>query len=366
MSRNRNMDIFRSIALLTVMVYHFWVTTGSFSFLSQHLTMLVSLGGEIGVTAFFALSGFGIFCSFRKQEAENQQCLIKAYIKKRAYRIMPPYYVSIFLTLLLINANSISREGIKDIVAHLFFIHNLFPQYHGSINGVLWTMGVIVQFYVIAPLLYKAFKKHGCLTEIVCILITCFLKCLTYRFFLPAAGLGAEYQFIYGRQLFTALDNFSIGMFAAWLLYERRICIHSKIKKNAFLILTLILGFIVCWGGQKYGIHTDNISGYIWHSCIAMIVGMYMLCVSQYSIDDKNIVARTLLWLSKYEYGIYIWHLLIFNNLIATSAVVQNMIDNSMQLLLFFPFLASAVFYGFLFTKMTDTISFSRRSKNKC
>ena len=151
MVRNRNMDIFRSIALLTVMVYHFWVVTGSFSFLPSPVTTLISLGGEIGVTAFFGLSGFGIFCSLKKEESEKQKFSISNYVKRRAIRIIPLYYISILFTLLLINAQSLSVDGVKDILAHIFFIHNIFPQYHGSINGVLWTMGVIVQFYIIPP-----------------------------------------------------------------------------------------------------------------------------------------------------------------------------------------------------------------------
>ncbi len=366
MVRNRNMDIFRSIALLTVMVYHFWVVTGSFSFLPSPVTTLISLGGEIGVTAFFALSGFGIFCSLKKEESEKQKFSISNYVKRRAIRIIPLYYISILFTLLLINAQSLSVDGVKDILAHIFFIHNIFPQYHGSINGVLWTMGVIVQFYIIAPLLYRAFRAKGYLTEIICIITTCFLKGITYHYFLPTLGLE-NYSFIYGRQLFTALDNFSTGMFVAWLLYERRMKIKNGIKKCIFFLLTLFLLFLLCKSGIRLGIHTNNISGYIWHSLLAGIIGVLMFIFSQLNLEKANYIVKMFLWISKYEYGIYIWHLLIFNNLIATSSLVKNAVENSAQVLLLIPFLTSAIFCGFLFTKMTDKFCFKSLGGNfKC
>jgi len=53
--RSYTMDIFRVAALLLVLVYHSWALTGSLPFRYGALTLVVALGGEIGVTAFFAL-----------------------------------------------------------------------------------------------------------------------------------------------------------------------------------------------------------------------------------------------------------------------------------------------------------------------
>ena len=86
MSRNKNVDVFRACALLTVIIYHCWVLTGSRSFAFSWLTNFVALGGESGVTAFFVLSGFGIFYSLDSM-ANHGGINYPAFMKKLFVRI---------------------------------------------------------------------------------------------------------------------------------------------------------------------------------------------------------------------------------------------------------------------------------------
>lgn len=96
-NRNRNIDCFRALALLQVMFYHAWVLTGSRQFSSVLVTQFVSLGGEIGVTAFFALSGYGIYCLLNKLYFTGTFCY-KTYVWERIRKVAPPYYICVILT----------------------------------------------------------------------------------------------------------------------------------------------------------------------------------------------------------------------------------------------------------------------------
>ena len=155
MKRNRGVDIFRTGALLLVLIYHAWVVCGQQPINNSLINIIVLLGGEIGVTAFFCLSGFGIFYSLDSMEKKGELSF-KTHMSKRLARVAPQYYLNLLVMLLFGGATVyLSTEHMPNIASHLVFAHNLFPAHHGAINGVLWTMGVIVQFYLIAIILYK-------------------------------------------------------------------------------------------------------------------------------------------------------------------------------------------------------------------
>lgn len=262
MDRNKNVDIFRAVSLLLVMIYHGWVLTGAFSFENSIVMLIISLGGEIGVTAFFALSGYGIYFSLAGMERRLGKINYAEFLRKRAGRILPQYYLSVAVVVLMSISAYLSVDGALNIVTHLLFVHNLFPRYSGSINGAAWTMGVIVQFYFIAPVLYRCFKRYGFKAELLCIAGTVLMKWVMYDLILQKTGYSGELAFIYGRQLITALDNFSIGMFAAYLIHEKKFPMNEK--SAVFVCLSAAVGTIcVCRAGMVYGIHTNNASGYV-------------------------------------------------------------------------------------------------------
>ena len=92
--RIRQIDIIRGFTILLILIYHSWVVCGSVDIKVPVIDIFVRLGGEIGVTMFFMLSGYGIYCSIRKMESKGELSF-DVFIKKRAVRILPQYYVSL-------------------------------------------------------------------------------------------------------------------------------------------------------------------------------------------------------------------------------------------------------------------------------
>jgi len=90
--RFENIEYCKAAALLLVLLYHYWVLSGSPEIHILGLRMLVFLGGEIGVTMFFVLSGFGIFCLLK-----NKEVSWFPFVKSRYKKIAPLYYFSIIL-----------------------------------------------------------------------------------------------------------------------------------------------------------------------------------------------------------------------------------------------------------------------------
>lgn len=350
--RNENIDILRALALLLIVVYHAWVLCGSSPIKIPLVNMILPLGGMIGVTAFFALSGYGIYCSLQRIEQKEKK-LFRTFMKKRALRILPQYYICLCILLLFTNAAEyLSLNNIPNIITHIFFIHNLWMGYSGAINGALWTMGVIVQFYVIAIPLYKGMKKFGVYFWLLSIAATVAIKIIVFAYLIPK-GSDAYFYFVYGRQLFTSLDNFVTGMAVAWFYNEKNRKLNWKagsIVMTAGIAMTLA----VCKLGLSFGIHTNNICGYLWHSGIAAGLGLIMLGFSSIPVKYTNPIAKFLLWVSKYEYGTYLWHLVLFYNLVGAAPIVIQLIEKGLGMIVIFGFTVLALFAGFLFTKMTD------------
>ena len=103
--RNRTIDFFRAIAILSVLFYHFYYLCNYPYQSVPVIHRILSSGGEIGVTLFFIISGYGICGSLMRMEQTDGSVSWKKFMKKRFVRILPQYYGSI-IVLLLITSNS--------------------------------------------------------------------------------------------------------------------------------------------------------------------------------------------------------------------------------------------------------------------
>ena len=349
--RNRNADIFRAIALLLVVTYHSWVLTGSNEIFIYPVRLLVALGGEIGVTSFFILSGFGIYYSLNKTDNIS----FSSFMKKRFIRIAPEYYIFLLILLLFsTDVSFISFDGLDDIILHALFIHNLSPYTAGTINGVLWTMSLTVQFYLLAIPLYYVIKKHPYLFSIFSILFTILFKFFCFHYLMKVYYV--DQYFWYSRNLFPSiLDNFVLGMFVA-----NRLIDGKKREKNNLIgiigvIFFVISGYLISNYSWTNGIHQDNLSGYIYHSLIAICISGVLYFISDIKINYEAFIIKILLKISDFEYGIYIVHLFLMQNLLNGSALFIN-IKNFSVLLCMLMLIVLSIIIGTLYSKAVSLI----------
>lgn len=322
MARNRNLDIIRGVTIIIIVVYHVYAIADMYGYGPRIyipvLTQLLMYGGEIGVTLFFMMSGYGIYCSLMHSEEKDGKILYMPYMKRRFKRIAPQYYVSLAIVLCLTEqASLLATYGCKHVVTHLLFVHNLLPDTHGSINGVLWTMGTIVQFYIISVLLYKCVRKNSVISLLVSVIVTVGCKYILFHL------IGVEQYFVYGRQLITALDNFVIGMVLAKYISQndgREI----KVVKGwlCFAGAAIVLAAYIFISGKRWNIYQDSLIGWCWHSVLAIILAFVILGFSKINIRHDTVLARGIHYLADVQYGIYIWHLLIIQRLLASSPLI--------------------------------------------
>jgi peptidoglycan/LPS O-acetylase OafA/YrhL len=115
---------------------------------------LLGWAGQVGVAVFFVVSGFCIRLPMARAQAGDPAARLDArrYLERRARRILPPYWIAIAVS---IAVGLMSPIGLLDgghdlanIGLHLVGLHTWWPQSFASINGVFWTIGLEIQFYL--------------------------------------------------------------------------------------------------------------------------------------------------------------------------------------------------------------------------
>lgn len=147
--RNNNFDIVR-LALATVVVM---VHCSVLSQAPQLAFIGDWLNGELAVQCFFAISGCLIFASYERSSS------LTDYGIKRAYRILPAYWLSTALCLAIAFWHGQFRVT-EFLLANLTFTNFLHPgvagvfssnPYTPILDGALWTIKIELMFYVTVP-----------------------------------------------------------------------------------------------------------------------------------------------------------------------------------------------------------------------
>ena len=206
------LDGLRGIAVVLVLWYHVWEISWLPAPWFQYFEFIPETG-FIGVHLFFFLSGFVITYPFVRAVARGQPVPTWGHFAWRRFiKIVPSYVLSIVVAF-AIGYAAIERTNAQpwqEIGSHLLFIHTWWPSTYGSINGVLWTLAVEVEFYCIFPLIWWCFRRRPWLTGLAMILIA-----LAWRSWLEAYCYATIFP-QWSENLPGYLDIFACGMLTAW------------------------------------------------------------------------------------------------------------------------------------------------------
>jgi peptidoglycan/LPS O-acetylase OafA/YrhL len=168
------LDTVRATAVFCVFIHHTWYAAGSKPLNASPLGFDISFGdvlsgAGLGVDTFFVLSGLLLSMPWHRAAVHGRpRPSVRIYAIRRFLRIVPPYWFMLLLMLLLMTNATIPWEavggpdGVRQVIAHIFFVQYLFPISAGSfaaVNGSLWTLTIEMLFYVTLPVLVVAFVK---------------------------------------------------------------------------------------------------------------------------------------------------------------------------------------------------------------
>lgn len=138
-----------------------------------------------GVPIFFVISGFLIWFSIGRSKDYT------SYLRKRFWRIYPELWVAVIIEVIVVavlyrgwNFKQLLLFTVTQGTILQFWTPSSLRGYGvGTPNGALWTIGVIIQFYIIAWFVYKLTQKRK-LTTWICGLAASFGLSMAVQFML--------------------------------------------------------------------------------------------------------------------------------------------------------------------------------------
>jgi peptidoglycan/LPS O-acetylase OafA/YrhL len=288
----RQLDGLRAVAIGLVLVSH-WIDVGLFPW------------GDVGVQLFFVLSGFlitGILLNCRDHgegtTASRFKSLRSFYIR-RFLRIFPVYYL--VLALCLLFGLSIIRDT---FLWHALYLSNFYITFAADrscfpINH-FWTLSVEEQFYLVWPWLALFLKdRHLKWAIVVMILIGPMSRIL---------GETSDIPFVRLRLLPSAsLDSLGYGALLAYLRWKSPETPKSSRGTNIRTLACIGAGTLLLF--HFLGMH-GRINHCAGNLALSFVLGWVVWRAAMgFGSPVKLILEnRSVVYLGKISYGIYIFH----------------------------------------------------------
>jgi len=163
-----------------VVLYHAYLRSGTG--LPRTLAWLIApFGyGRIAVDIFIVLSGYCLMLPVARSADRQLRGGVWEYLKRRARRILPPYYIAYLLSLGLVLLSELPRYLLHrpnelqaaispgNILSHLLLLFNWTTPYRFSINGAFWSVATEWQIYFLFPLvLLPVWRRFGTLAAVL-------------------------------------------------------------------------------------------------------------------------------------------------------------------------------------------------------
>lgn len=254
-----------------------------------------------GMVILFSISGFLAIPSIEKCNGDAFR-----YLRKKASRILPSYYMCCLLNAVVILLIYPVLPSIKDIaiwiIATATTIH-ITPPYlkayaTGSSNGSLWSIFVILQFYIVISFIYPYLKKLNKLKFAIIIFI-CVLVNMACSFVQFTMCNSVLYNLL-SRSIIPYLYMFLIGSY----LYTFRQDILNTLSKLWYVPFIFYIGYCVYYQTHLRlpGFYADPISG-IMVCLLAIIMGYIPMLGSHHFKNDIS-------------YEMFLYHFPVMNVLI--------------------------------------------------
>jgi peptidoglycan/LPS O-acetylase OafA/YrhL len=157
------LDGVRAVACLLVLSYHINLITRDMHVWTpgrQPLLDALFLSGSTGVTLFFVLSGFLLFLPYAKVLLSlGPWPDSRLFYFRRAWRILPGYYVSLFLLVMLQQPQYLAPSHWHDLALFFVLFMDSTPATFQHLNGPYWTLAIEWQFYLLLPLIALTIRR---------------------------------------------------------------------------------------------------------------------------------------------------------------------------------------------------------------
>jgi peptidoglycan/LPS O-acetylase OafA/YrhL len=306
------LDVLRFFAFICVFVHH------SMNLQDLAPALLNTTFGNIfqsvvtslntAVSLFFFLSSYLITGLLDAELQSTGKLHIRAFYVRRILRIWPLYYAFFGFCVLVglaVPHYHVTRDA---LLAFLFFAANWHFVVHGwaaasRSYGLLWSVSVEEQFYLVCPFMVKLFKRNGLIV-------------------LSVLSILASYAFLFwfGRHGYTEdspvrpntlvqMQYFSAGTLTALFMRHRNVVLSWGYR------LLLFFSGVIFWIAGRFWF--DFPPAAIAHSAWPTVLNYFFVLVGCLCIFfsflnlREQVLPRSFIDLGKISYGLYVYHAFI-------------------------------------------------------
>ena len=248
-----------------------------------------------GVNLFFVLSGFLISGILLKEKIANeghQGRTIKVFYIRRFLRIVPIYYLVIFIAYAL-------NPGVREYIwYYVGYSSNILPAkvLFDSPLVHTWSLAIEEQFYLIWPWLLifvnRKYIKHVLLGFIL----------------IGIATRWAVYTYHWPMMVFNCFDSFGLGALYAYVRMDKDRCARfENVFKKLFPLLLFIAWRMYAYRGLPMAM--------VFSSTVDSLVGVALIMFAVNNRSEwmrKHILENKVFnFIGKISYGLYLYHYIL-------------------------------------------------------
>ena len=207
------LDGLRGLAALGIVLHHASYTNWAEGALPHSVILMAKAltYGRFAVAIFIVLSGYCLMLPVIRSRDGHLRGGLLTYLQRRARRILPPYYIALVGTLLLLllfppmrHLSGTYWDGAlpaltpSALLSHLFLIHNLSSAWNFKIDPPMWSVASEWQIYFVFPLFLLPLWRHFGITIAT----------------LGGILLGLTLHFLFGSWIDKSASPWFIGLFA--------------------------------------------------------------------------------------------------------------------------------------------------------
>ena len=268
--------------------------------LGFHMSLPLTLGGPVGVTVFFVLSGFLITSLLVHEAARAGRIDLRGFYVRRIRRLFPALLVAVFLVVVVAAAAGQIGSVAADSALSLTYVSN-WARAAGDGMGLwnhTWSLGIEEQFYLVWPVGFIALRRYAAPTSwrFIAVLLALTVGSGLLRLALLLGGAS-------GDRVYFGSDTRAEALLAGCVLA----CLFARPGGVTVprwigpLSLVALLGLALfdigpaLWPGATYSLVSVASCGLI---AAAMQPGRQWLGLS----------SAVMVWFGERSYSLYIWH----------------------------------------------------------
>ena len=249
-----------------------------------------------------------------KQKEVPFAIYIKNFYGRRILRIFPPYFLYLFLILVLMLFGVVPKNLLNQLIIAATFTYDFYhaSEFFSQTNffNHLWALSVVVQYYIFWPwIIYGCPKRHLKRLMLFLIIAGPVIRALTFCFW-GSVPYGIWMRVLVVYLLPTSyIDAFAMGSLLSIVSFK-----GSKRWFFVLLFFTLIMG-LVNSGSESYfrtlgyPLFLPLYYQFIWgYSLLNYTIAFLIMCIAKRNFMPFFFENRIVSYLGEISYGIYIFH----------------------------------------------------------